>query len=308
MPQISTGFGFQSTAADVAEGIDLCGRRAVVTGGASELGIETARELARGGAAVTLAVRDIAAGQHAAASITAVTGNPDIGVASLDLADQESVPAFAEAWDGPLHLLVNNAGIMVSHEHRTARGWELQFAVNHLGHFALARALHRSLAAAGGARIVVISSSGHLFSPVVFDDIHFAFRPYDPLLAYAQSRTANVLFAVGATARWASDGITANALNPGATKTSAARSAGGRPAAPGRMHKTPRQAAATSVLLATSPLLEGTGGRYFNDCNEAHPVDHRPGDFPAISKSVARYALDTANADRLWETSIRLLA
>ena len=127
-------------------------------------------------------------------------------------------------------------------------------------------------------------------------------------LAYAQSRTANVLFAVGATVRWATDGITANALNPGATSNSAARSAGGRPAAPGRPHKTPRQAAATAVLLATSHLLEGIGGRYFNDCNEADPVDHRPSGTPAISKSVARYALDTANADRLWETSIRLLA
>src|SRR6202008_2891309 len=118
---------------------------------------------------------------------------------------------FAAAWDGPLHLLINGADLTRPAEQRMARRWESRFAVNHLGHFALASGLHRALAAARGARIVAVSSSTHLYSPVVFDDIHFAFRPHEPLLAYAQSKTANVLFAVGASIRWADDGITANA-------------------------------------------------------------------------------------------------
>jgi NAD(P)-dependent dehydrogenase (short-subunit alcohol dehydrogenase family) len=311
MTRIVTGFGFQSTAADVAEGTDLGGRAAIVTGAASGIGVETARELARAGAAVTLAVRDTAAGERTAADITATTGNPDVSAARLDLADRASIAAFVEAWDGPLHLLVNNAGIMMSPERRSPEGWELQFATNHLGHFALAHGLHGALAAAGragGARIVVVSSSGHLFSPVVFDDLHFAFRPYDPLLAYAQSKTANVLFAVGATARWGGDGITANALNPGAIATNLQRYVGGRLATPPELRKTPQQGAATSVLLATSPVLDGVGGRYFNDCNEAALVDRRPSDVADIFGSVAPYALDPDNADRLWETSLRLLA
>lgn len=308
MSPIMTGYGFQSTAADVAEGADLSGRHAVVTGGTSPIGMETARELARAGAAVTLAVNDLAAGQHAAVGITAATGNPDVDVARLNLADPKSVAAFAEAWDGPLHLLINNAGITSPARPHTIEGMEPHFAVNHLGHFALARALHRALAAANGARIVVISSSAHLFSPVVFDDIHFTFRPYDPLLANAQSRTANVLFAVGASARWADDGITANALSPGAISTRRPCHGASELAIPAWLRKTPQQAAATAVLLAVSPLLEAIGGRYFTDCNEARPVARRPGSLPEISKSVAAYALEPANADRLWETSLRFLA
>jgi len=135
--------------------------------------------------------------------------------------------------------------------------------------------------------LVAVSSSGHLSSPVVFDDLHFAFRPYDPLLAYGQSKTANVLFAVGATARWAGDGITANALNPGAVETNLQRYVNGWPATPPERRKTTRQGAATTVLLATSPLLDGIGGRYFNDCNEGVVVDHRPSDSAKIFRSVA---------------------
>jgi NAD(P)-dependent dehydrogenase (short-subunit alcohol dehydrogenase family) len=217
--------------------------------------------------------------------------------------DPASVAAFAAAWDGPLDILVNNAGVMMSPEQRTPQGWELQFATNHLGHFALARALHAALAAASSARIVVVSSTGHLDSPVVFDDLHFRFRPYDPLLAYAQSKTAAILFAVGATARWAGDAITANALNPGAIATNLQRHVGGKLVTPPEHQKTPQQGAATSVLLATSPQVDGIGGRYFDDCNEAPTVDHRD----ASGTGVAAYALDAANADRLWDASEALL-
>jgi NAD(P)-dependent dehydrogenase (short-subunit alcohol dehydrogenase family) len=300
---ITTPFGFRSTAAEVVAGIDLTGKRAIVTGAASGIGIETARALAGAGAKVTLAVRDLDAGAGAAADITATTGRDDVAVAALEVTDPASVAAFAAAWDGPLDILVNNAGVMMSPEQRTPQGWELQFATNHLGHFALARALHGALAAAGSARIVVVSSTGHLYSPVVFDDLHFRFRPYDPLLAYAQSKTASILFAVGATVRWAGDGITANALNPGAIATNLQRHVGGKLVTPPELQKTPQQGAATSVLLATSPELDGIGGRYYNDCNEAPTVGHRD----ANATGVACYALDAVNADRMWDVSEALL-
>jgi NAD(P)-dependent dehydrogenase (short-subunit alcohol dehydrogenase family) len=306
MNLIKTPFGFASTASEVAAGIDLTGRRAVVTGASSGLGLETARALAAAGAEVTLAVRDTAAGERAAKEIGASTGNTSLHVAPLDLTDPASVAAFTGAWSGPLHILVDNAGVMATSERYTAQGWEWQFATNHLGHFALATGLHAALAAAGSARIVVVSSSGHQISPVVFDDVNFAFRPYDPWLAYGQSKTANVLFAVEATRRWSGEGITANALMPGAIYTNLQRHTGGRGSGkvPPELIKTVEQGAATSVLLAASPLLEGVGGRYFADCNETETVDRRT----RTLHGVARYALDPANAERLWTLSESLLA
>src|SRR5262245_7150539 len=139
---IATPFGATSTAAEVLAGVDLTGRRAIVTGGSSGIGVETARALAGAGAAVTLAVRDVAAGERVARDL-ASAGR--VLVAPLDLADLASVAAFASAWSGPLHILVNNAGIMATPLLRTPQGWELQFATNHLGHFALAVGLHPAL-------------------------------------------------------------------------------------------------------------------------------------------------------------------
>ncbi len=296
MSPIKTSFGFRTTAAEVVAGVDLTGKRAIVTGASSGIGIETARALAGAGATVTLAVRDLAAGARAATDIAATAGRDEVDVAELDLTSPASVAAFVAAWRGSLDILVNNAGVMMSPEQRTSQGWELPFATNHLGHFALTRGLHDALAASGAARVVVVSSSGHLFSPVVFDDLHFRFRPYDPLLAYAQSKTAAILFAVGASARWAEDGITANALNPGAIATNLQRHVGGKLVTPPERRKTPQQGAATSVLLATSPELDGIGGRYFNDGHEAPTVDHRDPD----ATGVASYALDAANAHQMW--------
>jgi NAD(P)-dependent dehydrogenase (short-subunit alcohol dehydrogenase family) len=302
MARITTPFGFHTTAAEVAAGVDLHGRRAIVTGGASGIGLETARALAGAGAEVTLAVRRLDAGERAAAEIVATTPGADVRVARLDLADRASVAAFVAAWTGPLHILVGNAGVMALPLERTPEGLEMQFATNHLGHFALAGGLHPALAAGAPARIVSVSSSAHKLSPVVFDDIHFAFRPYDPWLAYAQAKTANVLFAVGATARWAADGINANALMPGAIATNLQRHSGGMKT-PAELQKTPAEGAATSVLLACSPLLEGIGGRYFVDNQEAVPVDHGTEDMGGV----AVYALDPENADRLWTASSALL-
>ncbi|MET8644475.1 SDR family NAD(P)-dependent oxidoreductase [Streptomyces sp. NPDC004675] len=306
MSAITTPFGFSSTAAEVAEGIDLTGRRAVVTGASSGIGAETARALAGTGAEVTLAVRDTAAGERVAKEITATTGNQEVRVAHLDLTDPASAAAFAAAWRGPLHVLVNNAGVMACPERYTDQGREWQFATNHLGHFALATGLHKALAADGSARIVVVSSTGHQQSPIVWDDVDFAFRRYDPWLAYGQSKTANVLFAVEATRRWADDNITANALMPGAVYTHLQRHTGGRGSGrvPAHLIKTVEQGAATSVLLATSPLLEGVGGRYFADCNESEVVDRRSGTLDGV----ARYAVDPDNGRRLWALSRELLA
>jgi NAD(P)-dependent dehydrogenase (short-subunit alcohol dehydrogenase family) len=309
---ITTPFGFASTAAEVAEGIDLAGTRAIVTGAASGIGVETARALAGAGAEITLAVRDTDAGVRTAADIAATTGRRAPRVESLDLADRASVAGFVARWDGPLHLLVDNAGVMaIQALTRDGNGHEMQFSTNHLGHFQLALGLHDALAADGAARIVSVSSSGHLRSPVVFDDIDYRFREYDRFGAYGQSKTANVLFAVGATARWADDGITANALMPGGIATNLQRhmdpdyirrrmeESGGT-----LRLKTVEQGAATSVLLATSPLLEGIGGRYFEDCNEAAVIAERD---PETTGGVAPYALDPENADRLWEASLRML-
>ncbi|MEU8973431.1 SDR family NAD(P)-dependent oxidoreductase [Streptomyces monashensis] len=307
MALLTTAFGFSSTAAEVADGIDLTGRRAVVTGGSSGIGTETARALAATGAAVTLAVRDVAAGERTARDITGTTGNRRVHAAHLDLSDPASVAAFTAAWQGPLHILVHNAGVMACPERYSSQGWEWQFATNHLGHFALACGLHDALAADGAARIVVVSSTGHMQSPVVWDDVHFAFRRYDPWLAYGQSKTANVLFAVEANRRWAEDGITANALMPGAIHTNLQRHLDGRGSGtvPAELIKTVEQGAATSVLLAASPLLDGVGGRYFVDCNETETVDHRR---PDTFQGVARYAMDPDNARRLWTLSERFLA
>ena len=309
---ITTPFKWETTAAEVVAGFDLGGSRVIVTGGASGIGLETARALAATGAEVTLAVRDADAGQRVAAEIVATTGNTHVLVANLDLANRASVASFVAAWEGPLDVLVNNAGVMACPETRTAQGFELQFATNHLGHFALAAGLHRALAAAGGARIVSVSSRAHLRSPVIFDDIHFLNRAYEPWDAYAQSKTANVLFAVEASRRWESDGITANALQPGTVRSNLQRYITDDDLERTRVHieddsgsfhwKTPEQGAATAVLLATSPLLDGIGGRYFEDCNEAGPSQ------PGTGRGVAPYALDPDAAARLWEISLQTLA
>jgi NAD(P)-dependent dehydrogenase (short-subunit alcohol dehydrogenase family) len=312
-PRITTPFGFTSTAAEVIAGVDLSGKRAIVTGASSGIGVETARALADAGAAVTLAVRNIEAGERVAAEIREGTGNGAVTVGALDLSDLSSVGAFVTAWSGPLDILVNNAGVMAIQELTlSSSGHEMQFATNHLGHFALALGLHDSLAAATSARIVSVSSGGHLRSPVVFDDIDYAFRDYDPFGAYGQSKTANVLFAVEATRRWAPEGIFVNALMPGGIATPLQRHLPAHYAeqaleafrAAGTDFKSVEQGAATSVLLAASPLLDGIGGRYFEDCNEAVLVNRRGG--PGRG-GVAPYALDPANAERLWELSVKLV-
>jgi NAD(P)-dependent dehydrogenase (short-subunit alcohol dehydrogenase family) len=312
MPTLSsTPFGFDTTAREVLDGVDLSGKNALVTGAASGIGIETARALAGVGAAVTLAVRDIAKGGEVAADITATTGNEQVDVAALELTDPASVDAFTGAWRGPLDILVNNAGVMALPERTlTSYGQETQFATNHLGHFRLALGLHDALASADGARIVAVSSSAHLRSPVVFDDLNYSFLQYDGWAAYGQSKTANILFAVGVGQRWADDGIVANSLMPGSIRTGLQRHIDPewyervREQLKDEMPvKSPAQGAATSVLLAASPLVDGISGRYFEDVKEAQVVSERGA---LGTKGVAAYALDPANAERLWDVSLEL--
>ncbi|GAA1590675.1 SDR family NAD(P)-dependent oxidoreductase [Kribbella karoonensis] len=303
MSRITTLFGYESTAAEVIAGVDLTGRRAVVTGGASGIGVETVRALAAAGAEVTLAVRNTAAGERVAGQIIEDTGNNHVFVAPLELADRASVRAFAESWTGPLHILVNNAGVMAEPLNRTPEGWEHQFATNHLGHFGLALGLYDALAAAGDARVVSVSSSAHLRSDVHLDDLHFENRPYEPWAAYGQSKTANILFAVEGAKRWAADGIVVNALMPGGIRTALQRHV---PEDLQRQWdqyrwKTVEQGAATSVLLAASPLVQGVTGKYFEDNNEALP------NVAGENTGVAPYALDPESATRLWDLSEKLI-
>ncbi|MBC7942477.1 MAG: SDR family NAD(P)-dependent oxidoreductase [Chitinophagaceae bacterium] len=302
MSRITTPFDFHSTASEVLRGVNLSGQRAIVTGGASGIGLETSRALVNAGAEVTLAVRRPETAQEAARELGAARPGK-VHIAALDLADLASVQQFALQWRGPLHILVNNAGVMAIPELQTTpEGRELQFATNFLGHFALVNGLHAALKAAEGARIVSLSSSAQLLGPVVFDDLHFRFRTYEPFAAYAQAKTACVLMAVEATRRWRHEGIFANAVHPGAIATNLQKHTGGLKT-PVERRKSPEQGAATSVLLAGSPLLAGVGGRYFEDCNEALVVDRRTADFAGV----APYAIDAVNAQRLWNVAGQLI-
>lgn len=309
MTLIHTPFDARSTAADVLAGVDLHGKRMIVTGGASGLGAETVRALAGAGAEVTVATRRPDGG-------SALAELPGVELAALDLADPASVKTFVASWTGPLHALVANAGIMAAPTRElNPAGWELQLATNFLGHFQLAYRLHDALRAAGRSRVVVVSSGVQLRTPVDLDDLHFDKRPYDPWAAYGQSKTAGVLLAVGISRHWAGDGITANALAPGYIHTNLQRMVS--PAtmrAMGAMdedgnlltpeyYKTPGQGAATSVLLAASPLVEGVTGRYFEDNQEAEVV---PGG-PDVPRGVAEWSVDPVAADRLWNLALATL-
>ncbi len=315
-PLIRTRFSAESTADDVLDGVDLGGRRAVVTGASSGLGAETARALVSAGASVVLAVRDARAGDGIADAIATSTGRrPE--VRPLDLADPRSVSSFTDEWHGPLHLLVNNAGVVTAGLERTAQGHELQLATNHLGHHALARGLRPALAEGAasvhGARVVALSSTAHMRAGIDFDDLEFVHRPYDPQIAYAQSKTANSLFAVEATRRWADDGIVANAVNPGGIATGLQRhftaaqraSLEAAEAAGVFRYKSVQQGAATTIVAAVAPELAATGGHYLDDGNEAYTV---PDDASLVDHphGVKAWALDPVAAGRLWDVSDEL--
>ncbi|WP_049568625.1 SDR family NAD(P)-dependent oxidoreductase [Streptomyces sp. SBT349] len=319
---IGSGFTAASTADDVLRGIDLSGTNVVVTGGHVGLGLETTRALGKAGASVTVASRDP---ERAA---PALAGVERVEIARLDLLDPASIDAFAARYresGRPLHILIDNAGIMGGELVRDARGYEAQFATNHLGHFQLTLGLLPALRAAQGARVVLVSSGGHQLSDIRWDDPHFT-TGYDGMLAYGQSKTANVLFAVELDRRWAGEGIRGYALHPGIAfgtnlapwvtedelKAMGVLDASGRPIIdPDRELKTPQQGASTSVFAAAHPLLAGIGGVYLKD-NDVAPLDEAPpaiafGSEPIVLTGVAPHAVDPESARRLWELSDRLL-
>jgi NAD(P)-dependent dehydrogenase (short-subunit alcohol dehydrogenase family) len=294
---LGSGFGARSTATDVLADIDLAGKRAIVTGGHSGLGLETTRALAASGAQVIVATKDIGG----------VTVEP------LDLSHLDSVRAFAEhiiADDQHIDILINNAGIMACPETRVGQGWEAQFATNHLGHFALTNALWPLLE--GGARVISVSSAGHHNSPIIWDDLQFI-GGYDKWRAYGQSKTANALFAVHLGRLGREAGVQAFSLHPGKIFTPLQRhlaqaemiaegwlDTSGAPADP--TFKTPEQGAATQVWAATSPMLDGRAGLYCEDCDIA--VRAETANEPFVG--VRDYAADPAEAERLWTLSAKL--
>ncbi len=307
MTLMTTSFGRRATAAEVLEGSDLGGRRMIVTGGSSGLGAETVRALAGAGAEVTIATRN----PEAADGL--VKQFPGTRAVALDLADLSSVRAFCDAWSGPLDALIANAGVMMLPTYQVnEQGWEMQLATNYLGHFALAVGLHTALRAAKEPRVVVVSSGAQLRTSFDFEDPQFERRPYDPFVAYAQSKTADVLLAVGISRHWTEQGITANACAPGWIHTNLARHldqatmrALGAMDADGNLvtpdyYKTPAQGAATTVLLAASPLLHGVTGRYFEDNQESEVVDGGPD----VMGGVAKWSVDPRAADRLWDYAL----
>ncbi|CAN3130964.1 SDR family NAD(P)-dependent oxidoreductase [Mycobacterium sp. smrl_JER01] len=320
---IGTGFTAASTADDVIRGVDLHGTNAVVTGGHSGLGRETTKVLAAAGASVVVAARSP---QRAAAAVADIDG---VAVEQLDLMDPQSIESFTQRWlasDRAVHMLINCAGLPAPAERTVdARGFEAQFATNHLGHFQLTLGLLPALRAARGARVVNVSSGAHRLSDIRWHDLHFT-TGYDPGLAYAQSKTANVLFAVELDRRWSADGIRGYAVHPGVVVGTNLNSAvgeeqlremglvddDGRPIiVPEHGRKTPQQGAATIVFAATSPHLAGVGGVYLKDSDvspldpEPRPMTNSPDlDIPA---EVAPHAVDPRSARRLWELSEQMV-
>jgi NAD(P)-dependent dehydrogenase (short-subunit alcohol dehydrogenase family) len=320
---IGSGFGAASTTSDVINGIDLSGKVAVVTGGYSGLGRETARTLRLAGARVIVPARDVA---RAAAALAGIEAE----VEPMDLLDPTSIDDFGHKFlstGQPLHILVNSAGIMaVPTLTRDGRGFEVQFATNHLGHFQLVSRLLPALRHANGARVVSVSSLGHRYSPVVFDDPNFERRPYDRWAAYGQSKTANILFAVALDERAKDAGVRAFSLHPGSIVGTGLEKylsreeliaggvldADGNPILdPSRQLKTVEQGAATSVWCATNPKLNGIGGVYCENVEVAEIVSQRPAETTIADSTrltgVMAYAVDPAAGEHLWTLSEKLL-
>jgi NAD(P)-dependent dehydrogenase (short-subunit alcohol dehydrogenase family) len=306
--KIGSGFGAQSTAAEVLQRIDLSGRLAIVTGGYSGIGLETTRALAAAGAFVVVPAR------RQDAAVAALEGIDRVEVDQLDLADLTSVHSFADrflASGRSIEILINNAGIMACPETRVGPGWEAQFATNHLGHYVLANLLWPAIARDGGARVVALSSIGHRRSAIRWDDLQFE-HGYDKWAAYGQAKTANALFALQLDSLGREAGVRAFSVHPGGIFTPLQRHlttqemvAAGWIDDDGNVtfssFKTPEQGAATSVWAATSPQLDGMGGVYCEDCDIAEPATD-----PESRRGVRPYATDPDQAARLWSLSAEL--
>lgn len=313
---IGSGFGAKTPAADIVDGVDLGGRNVIVTGGYSGIGLETVRALAGAGASVTVPARNRAKAEAALADVSG-----DVTIADMDLADIASVRAFAESYVAsgkPLHILINNAGIMACPEARVGPGWESQFGVNHLGHMALTVALLPALHKAGQARVVALSSTAHIMGGINWDDPHFENRDYDKWQAYGQAKSANALFALGLDLRERDNGIRAFSVHPGGIFTPLQRhlpeeemvalgwknADGTIPPAVAAIFKSPEQGASTSVWAATSAQLDGMGGVYCEDCDVAKLGDENSQRW----EHVRTWACDNDDAARLWQISEEMLA
>lgn len=307
---LGTPFGPYTTAQEVIRDIDLTGKTAVVTGGASNLGLETVRILAWRGARVIVPVRDIGTAGKMLCNI------PNVELFAMDLLDPASVRSFADKFvieHGSLDILILSAGVMATPLFRDAEGHEGQFATNHLGHFRLTAALWPALCAAKNARVIVLSSRGHQLGGFALEDLDFVQRPYDKWLAYGQAKTANALFAVAVDARGINHGVRAFSVHPGSILGPLARHLSreeidsfgaidnnGQPVIdPDRDMKTPQQGAATTIWCATAPELAGIGGVYCENCDIA-PVERQE------RFGVRPFAIDPNTAEALWAESVRL--
>ena len=302
-------FAHDTTTDEVLAGIDLTGNVALVTGGSSGLGVETARAFASKGAEVIITARNMAKAEGVVAEIQASTGNTQVSAMELELGSFSSIRAFADrflAEHDTLHILVNNAGVMACPFDTTEDGFEMQFGTNHLGHFLLTGLLTPALIQGAPSRIVILSSAAHQSSSVVFEDIHYEQRPYHKWESYGQSKSANVLHAVELERRLGAEGVHAYAVHPGVIQTELSRHMmkedwemlRSRAASGAFTLKTVAAGAATSVYAATAPELEGRGGFYLHDCQIADVNDDE-----TVSGGVRSYAIDPDAAKRLWGIS-----
>jgi NAD(P)-dependent dehydrogenase (short-subunit alcohol dehydrogenase family) len=312
---IGSGFGLKTSAREIVGDTDLSGRNYIVTGGYSGIGLETVRALAGAGGHVTVPARSRAKAEEALAGMTG-----DVTIADMDLADIASTRRFAADYAAigkPLHGLINNAGVMACPLARVGKAWEYQFAVCHLGHFALTIGLERNLKAAHGARVVALSSIGHARSDILWDDPHFERHAYEKWTAYGQAKTADALFAIGVDTRWQGEGVRAFSVHPGGIFTPLQRHLaeeemvalgwklpdGTVPPAAAALFKTPEQGAATSLWCALSPQLDGRGGLYCEDCDVAQLAG---ADSPRWAH-VRPWACSDEGAARLWEMTEAML-
>jgi NAD(P)-dependent dehydrogenase (short-subunit alcohol dehydrogenase family) len=313
---LGSGFHAKSEPHEILAGIDLAGRTAIVTGGYSGIGLETTRALADAGATVIVPVRDPAKAEE---NLSTIEG--DVSTAKMDLADLDSVRAFASSvYDSidALDLLINNAGIMACPLNRVGPGWESQFGVNHMGHFALTRALMPLLEKAEAPRVVALSSIAHKRNGILWDDIQFEHSEYQKWVAYAQAKSANALFANALSRRMQTFGGRAFSVHPGGIFTPLQRHLpkeeqvemgwlnpdGTIPPAVAEIFKTPTQGCTTTLWAATSPLLAAMPGVYCEDCDVAQMADPDSPPFQHCAPHIA----DDADAERLWEISENLLA
>ena len=319
---IASGFNATSTASEVIAGIDLSGKVAIVTGGNAGIGLETSKVLAAAGATVIVPARDV---EKAKKNLQGI-GNVELE--HLDLIDPKSIDAFANKFlssGRPLHLLINNAGIMWVPLRRDSRGIESQLATNYLGQFHVTARLWPALIKANGARVVNLSSFGHQMSPFNFEDPNFEHRDYETLLGYGQSKTATNLFSLELDIRGRAFNVRAYSVHPGSINgTELGREAPievfqkmGLCDAQGNVLpevaaklKTISQGAATSVWCATSPRLNDIGGVYCEDGDiselDLGHIEHRYDD-PSTSRGVQLYSLDKKNAQRLWTLSEEMI-